>query len=201
MLGPHQGPPSKQGTGRGGDFLPSPSAPVHIPQVFHFSGFMLFPFRERHGLLCPSLIVQAITVRLQYFNDETEQSVSSEPETSPVCPFPRGARPRWPQAPNPRSFPRVLPPGGLCPRLCPCLCRGAASCPSCPPVCVSFIVGRMVSPTSPGPRAEPGRATPHPREPGLDIGVGPGYPEPPGGLRDLEGGAGQRQRQVGRGTI
>lgn len=81
-------------------------------------------------LLCPFPIVKAISVRLQYFKDETKQSICLGNQKNPlVCPFSReqgfssSSSLDLPFSPAPAPSPMPLCPapypGGLC--LCLCL--------------------------------------------------------------------------------
>lgn len=97
-------------------------------------------------LLCPFPIVKAISVRLQYFKDETKQSTCLGNQKSPlVCPFSgeqglsSSSSPDLLFSPPPSHAPASCPPGGPC--LCPCLCPwwGATSHPHCLLVCVCLL--------------------------------------------------------------
>lgn len=103
--------------GQGGGDLPAPEAPVPLApvcilRVFHFSGFMLLFQRDR-CLLCPFPIVKAISVRLQYFKDETKQSICLGNQKSPlVCPF---SGEQGFSSSSSLDFPFTLPPPPLVP--------------------------------------------------------------------------------------
>lgn len=167
-------------------------------------------------LLCPFPIVKAISVRLQYFKDETKQSTCLGNQKSPlVCPFSgeqglsSSSSPDLLFSPPPSHAPASCPPGGPC--LCPCLCPwwGATSHPHCRlSVCVCCPVqdGRSRVPwleqRSAGCVQEP-RASPDPTcEPHLDTGVDSRCSEGSPcqqGPTDLEGGARAQSMHLGSG--
>lgn len=140
--------PKSRGPGGATCPLPKPlSRWSHcVLQVFHFSGLTLL-FQRRHVSSCLFPIVKAISVRPQYFKDETKQFICLGNQKSPlVCPFSKeqgfGSSSSW-------DLPFSHAP------LCPCvILQGASVCvyvcdgePSCTPlVCLSLssILGRMV---------------------------------------------------------
>lgn len=81
--------PQSRGPGGATCPLPKPlSRWSHcVLQVFHFSGLTLL-FQRRHLSSCLFPIVKAISVRPQYFKDETKQFICLGNQKSPlVCPF------------------------------------------------------------------------------------------------------------------
>lgn len=119
-------------------------------------------------LLCPFPIVKAISVRLQYFKDETKQSICLGNQKSTWSVPSLGSRASAAPAPwiCPSPSPPPLPlcpcpaPHGACLCLCACVCDGEPPCT--PTVCLSEYVfyprqdGHSLETWGPG--AEKGRA-------------------------------------------
>lgn len=106
-----------------------------------------FYFREDRCLPCPFPIVKAISVRPQYFKDETKQSICVGNQKSPlVSPF---SKEQGFGSSSSRDLPSPPHPlGSLChptgASVCVYVCGGEPSCT--PIVCLFlfFILGRMV---------------------------------------------------------
>lgn len=108
-------------------------------------------------LLCPFPIVKAISVRLQYFKDETKQSTCLGNQKSPlVCPFSGEQGLSSSSSPDllfspPPPCPCVLPPRGPVSVSVPVSVVGSHLAPplsAC--LCVSAVLGRMVVLECPG---------------------------------------------------
>lgn len=159
-------------------------------------------------LLCPFPIVKAISVRLQYFKDETKQSIClGNKKSTLVCPFfgeqglSSSSSLDLPFSPTPRPFPMPLCPAphGACLCVCACVCDGEPPCT--PTVCLSVSYpgqdGHSLEPWGPG--AEIGRAQSRSPRPPQTLCVSPtGHRSgsqvfrnisPLTGATDLQGGA------------